>query len=415
MASQPNLAAAILEYMVWLLWSCLSEMRPKLKNPVFDMVLTSSAVITQLMSSSLVAFAPGLLDVLLSETPPTVAYFMNLPTDIEKRWAVYLLVLTKPNCRPRIYVGSGTAAKRGVKLRWSQYDRKQALPRSIQSAFNEGYIIASKGLLCWAPIPSPLTRFPLRALFLALESVLSLALWAMVSRTKDYGMPHICPWDLSTMEYDGCCNHIAFTERVDGEQDGLTVEQIAAKQREKEERLKLQASITSSTAYFDFKLRDFAGWQAQRRKYHLQSNPASRKASHKKTTTKAKATGKYACNPCGKAFEAITALEAHKLTDKHRDKVNGVKKTVKLPYNKAWEANNRATKRYHCVTCNKSCGNSSELDRHNATDSHIDKVNGTTFHCGPCKRDFETRLGFDRHNRHDGHKAKVAELAEASS
>lgn len=200
MASEPSLAAAILEYMVWLLWTCISETRPKLKNPVFDMVLTSSATIAQLMASSLIVFAPGLLDVLHSETPPAVAYFINLPTDVVKLWAVYVLVLTKPNCRPRIYVGSGTAKKRGVELRFSQYDTKRALPRSIERALDEGYTIISKGLLAWAPIPSATLRFPVRALFLALESIFSLTLWAMASRTKDYDMPHICPWDLSPME-----------------------------------------------------------------------------------------------------------------------------------------------------------------------------------------------------------------------
>jgi DNA-directed RNA polymerase subunit RPC12/RpoP len=415
MASEPSLAVAILEYVVWLVWPCLSEMNPKLKNPVFDMVLTSSAVIAQLVSSSLVVFAPGLLDVLLPETPPTVAYFMSLPTDVHKRWAVYLLVLTKLNCRPRIYIGSGTAKEKGVKLRWSQYDQKRALPCSIERALNEGYTITSKGLLCWAPIPSALIRFPLRALFLALESVLSLTLWAMVSRTKDYGMPHLCPWDLSTMEYDGCCNHIAFIERVDGEEDGLTVEQIGEKQKEMDARRKLQSKITHSTAYFSFKLRDFAGWQAQRRKYTTQRSRESVKASKKKSGAKAKATGQYACNPCGKAFEDIVALNVHKTSNKHRDTINGVKKTVKLPYNKAWEANNKATKRYHCSTCDKSFGTSTSLNDHNKTDAHIDKVNGTTFRCGPCERDFETRIGFDRHNRQPGHHAKVAELAEASS
>jgi DNA-directed RNA polymerase subunit RPC12/RpoP len=415
MASEPNLAVAILEYMVWLVWSCLSEMNPKLKNPVFDMVLTSSAVIAQLMSSSLVVFAPGLLDVLLSETPPTVAYFMSLPKDIEKRWAVYLLVLTKLNCRPRIYIGSGTAKKRGVALRFYQYDQKIALPCSIERTLNEGYTIASKGLLCWAPVPSALIRFPLRALFLAIESVLSLALWAMVSRSKDYGMPHLCPWDLSTMEYDGCCNHIAFIERVNGEEEGLTVEQIAEKQKEMDERQKLQSKITHSTAYFSFKLRDFAGWQAQRRKYTTQRSRDSVKASKKKSGAKAKATGQYRCEPCGKSFEGINALDAHKRTNVHRDKVNGVKKTVKLPYNKAWVANNKATKRYHCGTCNKTFNNSTHLNDHNNTDTHIDKVNGTTFHCGPCKRDFDTRRGLDSHNRQPGHLAKIAELAEASS
>jgi len=415
MAAGPRLAAVILEYMVWLLWTCLSETRPKLKNPVFGMVLTSSAAIARLMASSLIVFAPGLLDVLHSETPPTVAYFINLPTDVVKQWAVYVLVLTKPNCRPCIYVGSGTAKKRGVALRFSQYDAKRALPCSIERALNEGYTIISKGLLCWAPIPSALLRFPVRALFLALESVFSLTLWAMVSRTKDYGMPHLCTWDLSTMEYDGCCNHMSLIERVDGKEDGLTVEQIAQKQKELDARQKLQSKITKAAAYHGFKLRDFAGWQAQRRKYNKQCSKASKKASFLKSKAKAKASGQYACNPCGYNFEAITALNDHKTTKAHKDKLGGVQKPVKSLYSKEWAANNIATKRYNCDTCDKPFDSSTKLNAHNNTSAHIDKVNGTTFHCGPCNRPFDTRIGFDRHNRQDGHKAKVAELAESSS
>jgi predicted nucleic acid-binding Zn ribbon protein len=237
----------------------------------------------------------------------------------------------------------------------------------------------------------------------------------MVSRTKDYGMPHICPWDLSTTDYDGCCNHMSLIERVDGEEDGLTVEQIAQKQKELDRRQKLQAKIVSSATYHDFKLRDFAGWRAQRRKYHKQCNKASKKASFVKSKVKAKATGQYACNPCGYNFEAITALNDHKATKAHKDKLNGVQKVVKDPYGKAWRANNVATKRYNCGTCDKAFSCSKGLNDHNNTDAHLDKVNGTTFHCGPCNRPFNTRIGYDRHNRQDGHKAKVAKLAEASS
>jgi DNA-directed RNA polymerase subunit RPC12/RpoP len=95
--------------------------------------------------------------------------------------------------------------------------------------------------------------------------------------------------------------------------------------------------------------------------------------------------------------------------------LNGVQKPVKDLYGKAWRENNIATKRYSCGTCNRAFGDAKALNTHNNTDTHIDKVNGTTYHCGPCNRPFDTKLGFDRHNRHDGHKAKVAELAEASS
>jgi len=54
----------------------------------------------------------------------------------------------------------------------------------------------------------------------------------MTSRTKDYGMPHLCPWSLEDIEYYGCCSHSALLEGIQGEEDGLTLEEIAAKQVE---------------------------------------------------------------------------------------------------------------------------------------------------------------------------------------
>lgn len=68
----------------------------------------------QLLSSTSLASAPGLFEVLQASTPPTVSYFKSLPTDCKKLWAVYLLVLEKLSCRPKIYIGSGTDAKSGI-------------------------------------------------------------------------------------------------------------------------------------------------------------------------------------------------------------------------------------------------------------------------------------------------------------
>jgi hypothetical protein len=64
----------------------------------------------------------------------------------------------------------------------------------------------------------------------------SFVLWAMVSRTKDYGMPHLCSWALDTMEYDGCRSHSSLAEGVKGEEAGLTLEEIAVKRAEAHER-----------------------------------------------------------------------------------------------------------------------------------------------------------------------------------
>jgi len=84
-------ASNILEYVVWLVWNLLTLTPAKLQNPIFPMVLTQD-VLEQLLSDSVLVFAPCLLDVFQAATPPSVAYLKSLPTDIIKRWAVYLLV-----------------------------------------------------------------------------------------------------------------------------------------------------------------------------------------------------------------------------------------------------------------------------------------------------------------------------------
>jgi hypothetical protein len=51
----------------------------------------------------------------------------------------------------------------------------------------------------------------------------------MVSKTKDYKLPHLYPWVVEKMEYDGCCNHDPFEEAIPGAGDeNLAPEQIEA-------------------------------------------------------------------------------------------------------------------------------------------------------------------------------------------
>lgn len=123
----------ILEYML-LVWNLLTLTPVSLKNPVHAMVLATRDLLEQLLSDSLLVFAPGLLDVLQPPTPPSVAYFKGLPTDANC-WGVYLLVLEKPGCRPKIYVGSGTDKDRGVARRFQQYDSNQNLKKIRPACF----------------------------------------------------------------------------------------------------------------------------------------------------------------------------------------------------------------------------------------------------------------------------------------
>jgi hypothetical protein len=159
----------ILEYIMWLVWSCLTHTPAALKNPIHAILFTSQDVLAQ--STCLVTFAPGLLDRLKATSPPTVTFFKSLPTRLKKHWAVYLLVLEKPSCRPKIYVGSGSHVVSGIWERFNQYDNNTNLPMYVKRALDDGYTIVHKGILCWCPLPSALTRTPLRGLFLVLETV----------------------------------------------------------------------------------------------------------------------------------------------------------------------------------------------------------------------------------------------------
>ena len=161
----------MLQLIVLLMWTCL-RLTVKSKNPIFDLVFPSLSVITELISSCGLVCCPGLFDILQASTAPTLSQLKSLPTNLHKRWGVYLLVLEKPSYIPRIYIESGTGAAEGVSHRMNTYENLSSLPKYVQAAIDEDYIITHLGLLVWEPIPS--TKYvPIRrALFFLLEATL---------------------------------------------------------------------------------------------------------------------------------------------------------------------------------------------------------------------------------------------------
>jgi hypothetical protein len=328
------MASTILEYVVLMLWTLFTQAPAKLQNPAHAMIFTTADVVRQLLLSESVTFAQGLLAVLQAATPPSTAYFKTLPAEAKSSWGVYLLVLEKDRCRPRIYVGSGTHTKRGVETRLEDYD----LPKYVKLALDDGYTIVHKGLLCWAPIPVAGARYTLCALMLALENMFSLLFWAMQSRTADYGMPHICPWSLNVMTYDGLCSHVAIMEGIRDEEDGLSLEEIAAKELELEWREKERQS-----------------------NYAARLSPETRLRNNQTAAANAKASLKYACELCGTVLANSYDLNLHNLSKKHLDNVAGTSKVSK----------NVALKKHYCRICDRAFKDSSHLNDHYKTQKHI--------------------------------------------
>jgi hypothetical protein len=217
-------AETLLQLVLLTTWTVLNSTPANQKQPHFTKYIPSQAVLDTLASQVSLVFPPGLLDAALASTPPTIRYFKTLPSIIKgdgtpKRWAVYLLVLEKAGCRPRIYIGSGTNAAEGVRGRFYCNRAGVMLPRYVEKSVKGGYSIEHMGLLCWIDLPSPGLVLKIRLLFLALKATFAYMFWAMrtVNQANDYGRGHICPWDRSTLEYDGLCSHCCLTETVLGD------------------------------------------------------------------------------------------------------------------------------------------------------------------------------------------------------
>ncbi|KAK4951845.1 carbamoyl-phosphate synthase (glutamine-hydrolyzing) cpa2 [Elasticomyces elasticus] len=349
----------VMVLMLWLCWAALSLSSVAVKATAYAVVFPTEKVLERLLHAANVSFAPGLLDVLQSTTPPTIAFFKTLPTEFAKRWAVYLLVLEKLGCRPKIYVGSGTQVVKGVKGRLDQYDNEQSLPQYVQAALDEGFTITFKGLLCWMPIPAFAQVYAYRGLILTLETALAAVLWAMRSKVKHYGMPAVCHWTLSELEYDGCCSHNPLMEGITGvNPEELTAEQLTIVARIRAEK---QDEVRKYMAKAQAEFRERMG--------------ADHMAEIKKRSNdKIEESGKYACNPCNHAFRDAHALAEHKLTEKHLNKVAGITKERKQPRDKRRQDQNRAEKRYYCGTCDYSATQKQGLDKHLVTPRHLKKV-----------------------------------------
>ena len=138
-----------------------------------------------------------------------------MPTDISTRpWAIYILVLEKSDCRPKLSVGSGTDRFSGVAKRWASYDKGMALPSGLKEFLPQGWKVTHRGLIAWCQRPSYQDIGSVRFFFLLLETLFGGLLYAMKSTTVDYGFPSLCPWRLEDLPYDGLCSHAAMFERI---------------------------------------------------------------------------------------------------------------------------------------------------------------------------------------------------------
>ncbi|RYP56555.1 hypothetical protein DL771_011874 [Monosporascus sp. 5C6A] len=289
------------------------------KNTLFTLFFTSLEILETTASTSPFSFTPGLFDVVQSTTPPTIQYFKSLPIGTSSRWGIYAIVLEKSGCRPRLYIGSGTSAAGGVSSRLQQYDDGFLVPQLIQAALDDAYTITHKGLLCWIPKPTA-ALVPLgRLLFFALEATFTYMFWAMKARARDYGMGHICLWDRTTFEYDGCCSHCSLNEGIPGDFD-LSAEQLEAQAIEKEQkRLALKAENATNHHYKQMQVNydEYIGQAGMRVARSRANNPGRNQKYQADCVEKALHEKTFHCGRCNLSFGTKQILRKHERSPKH--------------------------------------------------------------------------------------------------
>jgi hypothetical protein len=370
-----------------LVWTCISH--PLNHNRLTTVRLDIKDTVSELYSTAHVSIAPGLLEAAHSSTPPDISFFKSLPIDVhnDRRWAVYLIVLEKPNqpdSAPMLYIGTATHADYGVSSRLKTY-RKHAkgingpttgLPKFVRAVLEKGYHITNIGLLAWCPSPRAGLVPVLRCLFLALEATFSFGFWAMYSRDKDYGIGILCPWSREDIPYLGLCSHNPLRESAKGnlklsfeeleelahaikERDRICRKKSDAKRRQKamaedpEGRLNMERAVCKR--YYQANTRKRLELNDDWRK----RNPEKKKAAIKRSRDKIYNEEKHYCALCQQPCENKKVLEKHKESKRHRDR--------------AREAAEGVTRKFQCE-CGFSTDNEHVLKRHLGRQVHFKKL-----------------------------------------
>lgn len=350
-------ATTALEIVLLATWTCLVNTPLNGKNTLFARFFSTLPDLEVTAAAVSLDFCDGLLEVLQSTTPPSNQFVKSLPTDdTSKRWGIYVILMEKPNCRPKLYIGSGTSSSGGVRSRLKQYDDGFLIPRYVQKALDDDYEITHKGLLCWIPKPSASLAPVSRLLFLALEATFTYMFWTLKAKNGDYGMGSLCLWDRRNLPYDGLCSHCSLNEGIHGNFDlsSNELEKQAAEKEQKFRALKAQNATNHHYKQMATNYHAYISKSTERVTKSRANNPGRDKQRQADRIERALAAQDFYCNTCNINLGTRQRLNNHLDTPKHLRKVE---ESADTPFK--------------CVPCNLAYHNKSNLTRHEKSQRHI--------------------------------------------
>ncbi|KAK5722937.1 Alpha subunit of the F1 sector of mitochondrial F1F0 ATP synthase [Elasticomyces elasticus] len=277
-------------------------------------------------------FAPGLLDVVQSSTPPSPEFFKTTPKPRGKYWAVYAALLTKDGCEPALCIGSGTDATAGYQSRVADYSNKKhpQLPRYVRILYDKGYDLAHLGLLCWAPLPSPAVVPRTRLRFLAMEGTFTNLFFSAIPTYMDATWADIVPWSRNDVLWRPSNSHSPFTESIVGDL-ALSAEELLQRDEERRKRQKVHSKKShekhaqkAREQYDRERAQDIDAFRAKKRKQAAswdarnKSKVSARGLRFRQKTVAAK---RFYCATCDLASPHRGGLAKHKESARHKKKV----------------------------------------------------------------------------------------------
>ncbi|KAI5266207.1 heat shock 70 kDa protein [Aureobasidium subglaciale] len=312
-----DITAGLSQLIAAVTWLALSQ--SSWTSYAFVKVCPSRDVFSTLFASLSLAFAPGLFDLLQSLEPPSVQWFLDLSSFIPLYvWAIYVVVLFKEGYGYWLYFGSATDSTRGARARLGEYPTPEkpvgnCVPANVQAALDDGFTIVHKALVVWCPIPSPAHIPHLRVVMVTIETAFTILFAGFVNRNTGYGLPELCPWSKSKLEYGGLCSHNPLFEKPYGDLQ-LTPEE----NEESAYRTVLHNHLYQQQYGRDMRADPTDEWKALVRTRNAQQQPGT-----KLRQQEAIANHTYECVPCDVQCRDASELERHKGTARHVDTIAG--------------------------------------------------------------------------------------------
>lgn len=353
-------------------------------NPDFKIVLQGEAG-RNICAATPLTFAPGLLKVLQSDTPPTPDFWLSTPKPLDKSWAVYAALLTKDGCEPGLYIGSGTDAVDGYQSRVDNYldKRHPQLPRFVRLLYDKGYKLAHIGLLCWAPIPSVTIVPRARRRFVAIEGTFTNLFYSAIPTCMDGLWTGLMPWSRDDVLWRPLNTHTPFKEGVAGDLK-MTAEELLVHAAERKKRAVEHSKNAYAKngqrmreAYERERAQDIDAFRLKKRTQAVAwvaKNREKVRAASNNSKTKALANKRFYCSCCKMAFRDSSKLKRHNNSAPHKNRLNGRRPTTKQRCDQASRDRIRTAKKHYCKPCDQAFDSPYHLDVHKNSPGHLKKA-----------------------------------------